>query len=100
MMGVGVPPASRYRPGMKSPDIAVPPAAALAGLSFEDALAELEKIVRGLEGGQQKLEDAISAYERGAALRALCEAKLAQAEQRVQAIVAAGDGALSVRPVE
>jgi exodeoxyribonuclease VII small subunit len=38
-------------------------------MSFEDALAELEQIVRGLEGGQQKLEDAITAYERGAALR-------------------------------
>ena len=54
----------------------------------------MEKIVRGLEGGQQRLEDAISAYERGSALRALCEAKLAQAEQRVQAIVAAADGSL------
>ena len=38
----------------------------ISGLSFEDALAELERIVKGLEGGQQKLEDAISAYERGA----------------------------------
>ena len=38
----------------------------IAGLSFEDALAELERIVKGLEGGQQKLEDAITAYERGA----------------------------------
>ena len=37
----------------------------ISGLSFEDALAELERIVKGLEGGQQKLEDAISAYERG-----------------------------------
>ena len=42
------------------------------GLSFEDALAELERIVRGLEGGQQKLEDAIAAYERGAKLRRHC----------------------------
>ncbi len=41
----------------------------ISGLSFEDALAELERIVRGLEGGQQKLEDAITAYERGAVLR-------------------------------
>ncbi len=72
----------------------------MSTLSFEDALAELEKIVRSLEGGQQKLEDAITAYERGAALRQHCEAKLAQAEQRVQAIVAAADGALSMRPVE
>ena len=66
-------------------------------LSFEDALAELERIVKGLEGGQQKLEDAISAYERGAALRAHCEAKLAEADARVQAIVAHADGSLSLR---
>ena len=69
----------------------------VASLSFEDALAELDQIVRGLEGGQQKLEDAIGAYERGARLRAHCEAKLAEAEARVQAIVAAADGSLSLR---
>jgi exodeoxyribonuclease VII small subunit len=70
----------------------------IAALSFEDALAELERIVKGLEGGQQKLEDAIGAYERGAALRAHCEAKLAEADARVQAIVAHADGTLSLRP--
>jgi exodeoxyribonuclease VII small subunit len=69
----------------------------VAAMSFEDALAELERIVKGLEGGQQKLEDAIGAYERGAALRAHCEAKLAEADARVQAIVAAADGSLSLR---
>jgi exodeoxyribonuclease VII small subunit len=69
-------------------------------MAFEDALAELEKIVRGLEGGQQKLEDAIAAYERGALLRRHCEAKLAEAEARVQAIVSAGDGSLSLRESE
>lgn len=68
----------------------------IATLSFEDALAELERIVRGLEGGQQKLEDAIGAYERGARLRRHCETKLAEAEARVQAIVVAGDGSLSL----
>ena len=72
----------------------------VASLSFEDALAELERIVRGLEGGQQKLEEAITAYERGSRLRRHCEAKLAQAEQRVQAIVAAGDGALGLRAAD
>ena len=66
-------------------------------LSFEDALAELERIVRGLEGGQQKLEDAIGAYERGAVLRRHCEAKLAEAEARVQAIVERADGSVSVK---
>jgi len=69
-------------------------------MSFEDALAELEQIVRGLESGQQKLEDAITAYERGAALRRHCEAKLAEAEARVAAIVEHADGSLGLRPVD
>ena len=77
---------------VKAPDV--------SALSFEDALAELEQIVRGLESGQQKLEDAIAAYERGAALRRHCEAKLAEAEARVAAIVEHADGTLSTRAVE
>ncbi len=43
--------------------------------------------MKALEGGQGQLEDAVAAYERGAALRAHCERKLAEAEQKVQAIV-------------
>ena len=70
----------------------------ISALSFEDALAALEAIVRNLESGQQKLEDAISAYERGAALKKHCEAKLAEAEARVQAIVARADGSLPLKP--
>jgi exodeoxyribonuclease VII small subunit len=73
------------------------PSPDVVALSFEDALAELERIVRGLEGGALKLEDAITAYERGTALRRHCEAKLAEADARVQAIVAAGDGSLALR---
>jgi exodeoxyribonuclease VII small subunit len=72
----------------------------VAALSFEDALAELERIVRGLEGGQQRLDDAITAYERGSRLRRHCEAKLAEAESRVQAIVAGADGALTLATAE
>ncbi|MCK8785119.1 exodeoxyribonuclease VII small subunit [Roseomonas sp. NAR14] len=56
-------------------------------------MAELEGIVRRLEGGQGRLEEAIDAYERGAALRRHCEHKLAEAEARVQAIVEGPDGA-------
>ena len=82
----------------KSPSPAPEPD--VAALSFEEALAELERIVKALEGGQQKLEDAIGAYERGAKLRAHCEAKLAEAEQRVQTIVAGAGGVLSARNVE
>ncbi len=73
------------------------PADDIAAMSFEDALAALEAIVRGLETGQQKLEDAISAYERGAALKKHCESKLAAAEARVQAIVARADGTLALK---
>lgn len=62
----------------------------VAKLSFEDALAELEGIVKQLEGGQGRLEDAIAAYERGAALRRHCESKLAEAEAKVQQIVTRG----------
>ena len=75
-------------------------AAEVSGMSFEEALAELETIVRGLEGGQQKLEDAISCYERGADLRRHCEAKLAEAEMRVQAIVERADGSLGTKAME
>ena len=73
---------------------------AIDTLSFEDALAELEKIVRGLEGGQLKLEEAISQYERGAALRRHCEQKLAEADARVQAIVERADGTLGLKQVD
>ena len=72
----------------------------VAGLSFEDALGELERIVRGLESGQGRLEEAISAYERGALLRRHCEAKLTEAEARVQAIVERADGPPGLRAME
>ncbi|MGI4810729.1 MAG: exodeoxyribonuclease VII small subunit, partial [Janthinobacterium lividum] len=83
---------------LPEPIAALPPD--IATLSFEDSLAELERIVRGLEGGQQKLEDAISCYERGAMLRQHCERKLAEAETRVQAIVERADGSIGMKTVE
>ena len=73
--------------------------AEVAGLSFEDALAELEAIVKTLEGGQGRLEESVRAYERGAALRRHCETKLAEAEQKVQAITE-GPGGITLRDVE
>ena len=72
----------------------------IAAMSFEDALAELEGIVRRLEGGQVKLDDAIQSYERGAQLKQHCEKKLNEAQQRVDRIVIGSDGAVTVEPAK
>ena len=64
----------------------------IAKLSFEDALSELEAIVRRLEEGAGKLDEAIKAYERGAALKRHCEAKLQEAQTRIEKVVLGPDG--------
>ncbi len=70
----------------------------IAAMSFEDALAELEQIVRRLEAGQVKLDEAILSYERGAQLKQHCERKLNEAQQRVERIAIGPDGAISAEP--
>ena len=72
----------------------------IAGMSFEQALAELEQIVARLESGQAPLEDSIRLYERGAALKAHCEARLEAARLRVEKIVQGAGGAPAVEPAE
>ena len=69
-------------------------------MSFEDALAELEAIVRRLESGEAKLDDAIAAYERGALLRAHCETKLREAQAKVEKITRQTDGTVSAESVD
>jgi exodeoxyribonuclease VII small subunit len=61
-------------------------------LSFEEALKELETIVAKLERGDVALEDSITLYERGAALKAACERKLAEAEEKIAKITLGPDG--------
>ena len=53
-------------------------------LSFEAALAELEQVIAALEAGKLPLEDALSAYQRGADLLQQCRGKLEAAQQQVQ----------------
>lgn len=65
----------------------------IAALSFEQALSELEKIVAQLESGQAPLEESIALYERGARLKAHCEARLEAARLKVEKIVVGRDGA-------
>lgn len=70
----------------------------ISGLSFEVALAELERIVAELESGQAQLERSIQAYERGARLKAHCEAKLKAAQLRVDRILVGPAGAEGIEP--
>ncbi len=64
----------------------------IEAMSFEDAMKELEATVGKLETGEATLEESITLYERGAKLRAHCEKRLRQAEERVEKITLATDG--------
>lgn len=64
----------------------------VADLPFEKALAELEDIVKQLEGGRVPLEHSIAIYERGEVLKRHCEALLRKAEVRIERISLGQDG--------
>jgi len=68
------------------------PVTDISALSFEDALAQLEKIVSELESGRAPLEKSIELYEQGAKLKAHCEKRLEAARLRVEKIVVSKDG--------
>ena len=61
-------------------------------LSFEAALAELEKIVKTLEQGQAPLDESIELYQRGDRLKRHCEARLKAAQARIEQISIGADG--------
>lgn len=70
-------------------------------LSFEQAMAELEEVVGQLERGDVALETSIDLYERGAALKKRCEAKLKEAEEKVAQITLDAQGnPTGTKPVE
>ncbi|WP_102225858.1 exodeoxyribonuclease VII small subunit [Acidimangrovimonas sediminis] len=69
-------------------------------MSFEQAMAELEQVVGKLERGDVPLEQSIALYERGAALKARCEAMLKAAEEKVEKIRAAEGRAVGTDPAE
>ena len=72
----------------------------IAKLSFEDALEQLEDIVRELEDGDGALDSSIKAYERGARLKQHCEAKLTEARQRVEKVVIGNDSAVGLEDAD
>jgi len=70
-------------------------------LSFERAIEELESIVKRLEDGKVPLEESVSIYERGEALKRRCEELLRQAEARVEKITTDASGqAVAVEPLD
>lgn len=69
-------------------------------MSFEEALAELEGIVTKLEQGRISLDEAIGAYERGAALKRHCEGKLREATEKVEKIAIGPGGTVSAQPMD
>ena len=70
----------------------------IAKLSFEDALHALEEIVKGLESGDVKLDQAIDSYARGAALKRHCESKLREAQAKIEKISLDANGTPRTEP--
>lgn len=69
-------------------------------LTFEDALLQLENIVRELEAGRIKLDDAVAAYTKAVNLKNFCEKKLKEAQLKIEKIETASDNTLSVTPLD
>jgi exodeoxyribonuclease VII small subunit len=67
-------------------------AAAIADMTFEQALIALEEIVQQLERGDVPLDQSITLYERGEKLRGACQQRLDTAQARIEKIVAGADG--------
>ena len=59
----------------------------LADMTFREAMGELDTIVRKLESNTMELEDSLKAYERGVALIADLQKRLADAEQKVEMLM-------------
>ena len=72
---------------------------AIEKMSFEEALASLEEIVKRIDTGQENLADAVASFERGVILKNHCENMLKAARLKIEKIVKAEDGTLSTAEV-
>ena len=73
----------------------------ISNMTFEQALVALEEVVQQLESGNVPLDQSISLYERGEALRKLCQTRLDDAQARIEKIVTdAGGAAASTTPFD
>ena len=69
-------------------------------LTFEQAMARLEEIVRLLESGELSLDETVRLYEEGQRLRQFCEQKLNDAEKRIKMVTLADDGTIKINEFE
>lgn len=69
---------------------------AITNMNFEDAMRELETIVKKLESGDESLDNAIASYERGVALKKFCEKKLKDAQMKIEQISISDDGEINL----
>lgn len=72
----------------------------LKDISFEDALTRLETIVRELEGGRIKLDDAVNAYEQAVKLKKFCEQRLKAAELKIEKLEENTNGEKETTPLD
>ena len=69
-------------------------------ISFEDALTELEEIVRKIDTGQENLADAIDSFERGVLLKKHCEQMLKDAKLKIEKIASSSEGKINTTEVD
>lgn len=68
------------------------------GMTFEEALSELEAIVKQMEEGDLTLDETLAKFERGIALSRMCSKKLEQAEKRIDMVLCSGEGEIVLKP--
>jgi exodeoxyribonuclease VII small subunit len=82
------------------PEDAKKPASTEAGLPFEDALKKLESIVEAMESGDLPLETLLQRFEDGTRLLKLCQARLDQAELKIQKLEKNAAGEITLKPLD
>jgi exodeoxyribonuclease VII small subunit len=67
-------------------------------IRFEEAMLDLEEVVKKLETGEVPLEDAISLYKKGMELYSFCHEKLQNAEKQLISIIDKNDNKIEFNP--
>ncbi len=83
----------------KSPKSAAAAKASADDMPFEEALQKLESIVESMEGDELPLETLLARFEEGNRLAQVCQAKLAEAELKIQQLEKNAEGALTLKPL-